>query len=68
GAAARALAEAGRLYAAECDQAHGEGCAALGLLHDQGLLGDRDRQRAQALYHRGCDLGNGTACRRLDRQ
>jgi TPR repeat protein len=51
-----------RRYATACDRGDGEACAALGLLHQDGIGTPDDDAKALELYGRACDLGWGVGC------
>ena len=45
-----------------CDQGAAEGCMALGSFYGDGSFVPKDIARAQASYHRACELGNNVGC------
>src|SRR5687768_9064727 len=47
------------LFGRACDAGHGEACAGLGLLVQDGIGVPDDDARALEIYGRGCDLGAG---------
>jgi TPR repeat protein len=49
-----------------CRKRDGYSCSYLGLLHERGRYVRADREKAQALFRRACDLGYRAACRRVE--
>lgn len=49
-------------FAAAAEQDHAEAVSALGSMYYDGTGVERDLEKSQALYKRGCDLGSQTAC------
>ncbi len=56
------LAGAAAAYTEACDAGFGRGCAALGLLVQDGRGVERDIQRATQLYDKACQAGAGVGC------
>ena len=50
------------LMTTACDKGNADGCAALGLMYQNGQGVARDDFKATSLYHKACDGGNARGC------
>lgn len=56
--------QARRAFDAGCKKDSASGCYQLGLMVAQGEGGEPDKRRGVELWRRGCELGDGVACRK----